>query len=171
MKKKTDDSSSKSGLGPFNVQNISRFCIDTLKSGFGIPKMGNIQKKAALSNDDLTFLRSHTGQNKKLLEKWCRKFRKDCPNGEVTPVVFENMCEMFFPYINSKSFCKYIFTTFDTSSLGYIPLKELMIAIGNIEVTNQKMSGSTSDEKLKWAIIVHDMWIVMERLDRICNLK
>jgi len=171
MKKKTDESSSKSGFSPFNVKNISRYCIDSLKGGLGIPKMGNIQKKSALTNDDLIFLRSHTEQNKKLLEKWCRKFRKDCPHGEVTPGVFENMCEMFFPYINSKSFCKYIFTNFDTSSLGYIPLKELMIAIGNIEVTNQKTSGSTSDEKLKWAIIVHDMWIVMERLDRICNLK
>ena len=64
-----------------------------------------------------------------------------------------------------------MFSNFDTSSLGYITLKELMIAIGRIEVTNQKMSASTSDEKLKWAIIVHDMWIVMERLDRICNLK
>jgi len=171
MMSKIDESSSKSGLGAFNVKNISRFCIDSLKSGLGMQKMGNIQKKAALTNDDLTFLRSHTGQNKKLLEKWCRKFRKDCPNGEITPGVFENMCEMFFPYINSKSFCKYMFTNFDTSSLGYITLKELMIAIGSIEVTNQKMSGSTSDEKLKWAIIVHDMWIVMERLDRICNLK
>jgi len=171
MKEAVNDPSSQVGLGLFNIKKFSGACISIVKSGFGLSKMGNIQKKPSLTNEDLTFLRSHTKQNKKSLEKWCKKFRKDCPNGQVSPRMFENMCEMFFPYLNSKSFSRYIFATFDTNSLGYIPLKELMVAIGSLEVTNEKMPNSTSDEKLKWAIIVHDMWIVMERLDRICVWK
>ena len=171
MKEENCESCSRVRWGPIDFKTISGSWVNILKTGFELAKMGNIQKKPTLTNEDLTFLRSHTGQNKKLLEKWCKKFRKDCPNGQVSPRMFENICEMFFPYLNAKPFCTYIFTTFDTSSEGYIPLKELMIAIGNIEVTNQKMAGSTSDEKLKWAIIVHDMWIVMERLDRICKMN
>ena len=171
MKTEVHESFSRTGWGQLDLKKLSGSCINILKSGFRFSKMGNFQKKPTLTNEDLTFLRCHTGQNKKLIEKWCKKFRKDCPNGEISPRMFENMCEMFFPYLNSKAFCTYIFTTFDTSSMGYIPLKELMIAIGNIEVSSQKMADSTSDEKLKWAIIVHDMWIVMERLDRMCKLK
>jgi len=171
MKAEVHESFSRTGWGKLDIKKLSGSCIAILKSGFWFSKMGNFQKKPTLTNEDLTFLRCHTGQNKKLIEKWCKKFRKDCPNGEISPRMFENMCEMFFPYLNSKAFCTYIFTTFDTDSKGYIPLKELMIAIGNIEVSSQKMADSTSDEKLKWAIIVHDMWIVMERLDRMCKLK
>ena len=78
---------------------------------------------------------------------------------------------MFFPYINAKAFCSYIYTTFDTADQkGAINLKELMLVIGNLEFDN-RMVGTTSDEKLKWAIISHDMWIVMERLNKICNAK
>ena len=168
---KEENCDSRVRWGPFNFKTISGSCANILKSGFGLAKMGNIQKKLTLTNEDLAFLRSHTGQNKKLLEKWCKKFRKDCPNGHVSPTMFEDMCNMFFPYLNAKPFCTYIFNTFDTNSLGYIPLKELMIAIGNIKVTNQKVASSTNDEKLRWAIIVHDMWIVMEKLDRICQIN
>ena len=129
--------------------------------------MGNVQKSQKFTDDDLVFLKSHTGHNKKVLGKWCRKFKKDCPNGHISQTLFECMCDMFFPYINAKAFCNYIFTTFDTDKKG-IALKEMMVLIGNIEVDN-RMAGKTSDERLKWAIIVHDMWIVMERLNKICN--
>ena len=142
-----------------------------LKSTFKIYKMGNTQKKKQkFTNEDLIFLKSYTRQNKELLEKWCKRFKKDCTNGEITPELLKSVCAMFFPYINENSFSNYIFKVFDSQRKGYITFKDLMLIIGNIEANN-KICGATSDEKLKWAIISHDMWIVVERLNKVVNIK
>jgi len=170
MKKKNCDKHSDVHLDHFLLKNILNLTITVLQNIFSITKMGNIQKKQKFTSEDLVFLKSHTGHNKKDLEKWCKKFKKDCPNGLTSPELFEGVCNMFFPYINAKAFCSYIFNTFDTEDKGVISLKELMLVIGNMEY-DTRMAGTTSDEKLKWAIIAHDMWIVMERLNKICSAQ
>ena len=170
MKKKNSDKHSDVHLDHFVLIKLLNPTITILKNIFSFAKMGNIQKKQKFTNEDFVFLKSHTGHNKKVLEKWCKHFKKDCPNGQITPELFECVCDMFFPYINAKAFCSYIYTTFDTDQKGVISLKELMLVISNMEFEN-RMAGTTSDEKLKWAIIAHDMWIVMERLNKICHTK
>ena len=135
-----------------------------------IYKMGILQSKNIFSNKDLLFLKSYTGHDKEVIKKWCKKFKKDCPDGHINPAGFVSICEMFFPYINAKTFCDYIFKTFDTGQRGFIVLNELMQVIGNTSIYD-RMGGMTSDDKLKWAIIVHDMWIVMARLTKISSVK
>ena len=133
-------------------------------------KMGIFKSKQTFRTEDLLFLKSYTGQDKKLIKKWCKKFKKDCPDGHITPAGFVNICEMFFPCINANTFCDYIFKTFDKRQAGFIVLKELMPMIGNATV-DDRMAGMSSDDKLKWAIIVHEMWIVMSRLAKIFSVK
>ena len=118
----------------------------------------------------MIFLKEITGHNRKVITKWCEQFKKDCSDGYISSQDFEYACEFFFPYINAKAFCSYIFTTFDTDHKGIISLKELMLVVGNMEL-DSRMAGTTNEDKLKWAIIAHDMWIVMDRLCKICNVK
>jgi len=170
MKKKDCDKPSDVNLDHFLFTSIFNPIITILKNISFTNKMGNVQKKQKFTSKDFVFLKAHTGHNKKDLEKWCKRFKKDSQNGQITPEVFECMCDMFFPYINAKAFCSYIFTTFDTDHKGVISLKELMLVVGNMEF-DSRMAGTTNEDKLKWAIIAHDMWIVMERLSKICNVK
>jgi len=135
--------------------------------------MGNTQKSAKFTKDDLAFLMTYAGVQKSSLKSWCKKFRKECPTGKVTPKVFQDVCHLFFPYINAIAFSRYIFYTFDTEQKGWIPITDVKIVIQAMDTGNgDGIFGSlSSNEKLKWTIILHDMWIVFERLNKIVSVK
>ena len=135
--------------------------------------MGNTQKGAKFSKEDLAFLMAYAGVQKSSLKTWCKKFRKECPTGKVTPRVFQDICDLFFPYINAISFSRYIFYTFDTERKGWIPITDVKMVIQAMDTGDgDGIFGSlSSNEKLKWAIILHDMWIVFERLNKIVSVQ
>ena len=135
--------------------------------------MGNTQKGARFTKDDLAFLMAYAGVQKSSLKNWCKKFRKECPTGKVTPKVFQDICHLFFPYINAIAFSRYIFYTFDTEQKGWIPITDVKMVIQAMDTGNgDGVFGSlSSNEKLKWAIILHDMWIVFERLNKIVSVQ
>jgi len=166
MKKKKCDIHSYANVGNQWLIILSHACNHNLEKFTSIYKMGIIKSKQTFSTEDLLFFKSYTGQDKEVIKKWCKAFQKDYADGHITPVGFVSICEMFFPYINANTFCDYIFKTFDTGQNGFIVLKELMQVIGNPSVDGRMMSGLTSDDKLKWAMIVHDMWVVMARLTK-----
>ena len=135
--------------------------------------MGNTQKCAKFTKDDLVFLMAYAGVQKSSLKTWCKKFRKECPTGKVTPKVFQDVCHLFFPYINAIAFSRYTFYTFDTERKGWIPITDVKMVIQAMDTGNSNgVFGSlSSNEKLKWAIILHDMWIVFERLNKIVSVQ
>ena len=128
--------------------------------------MGITKSKQGFSSDDLNFLTSHTGHEKKVIKKWSNRFKKACPDGHITPAGLVSLCDMFFPYLNSTTFCDFVFETFDTDQKGHITLKEFMQIIGNA-TSDDRITGMTSEDKLKWAIILHDMWLIMARLNKL----
>ena len=73
---------------------------------------------------------------------------------------------MFYSYINTEQFCLYNFKTFDAAGNGFIAIKELMQVIGNTTVHDRSV-GITSDDKIKWSIITHEMWRVLATLTKI----
>ena len=112
--------------------------------------MGCIKSKQGLSQEDLEFLKSHTRYNEQTIKEWYKGFKKDCPNGRLTPSKFVDMYKLFFPSGNAEQFCDHVFRTFDTEKKGFIDFKEFLLAI---DVT----SAGTAEEKLKWAFRMHDV--------------
>lgn len=169
MKKKCKTHSHISG-GNKCLNSLSYFFDNQLKQTAITSKMGIIKSRPCLTNDDLLFLKSYAGRDKDLIRKWCKLFKKNCPNGRITPTAFISICEMFFPYINAELFSAYIFKAFDNTQNGYIDFKELIQAIGDnflVPTSNGTTIGVTSEEKLLWAFLVRDMWLVMARLIKI----
>ena len=144
---------------------INLFCY-----GFGkltiIFKMGNIKNKQHIANEDLIYLMSYTGHSEEIVKKWCTSFKKDCLDGRIAARAFVSICQMFFPFINTKHFCNYIFKTFEAAGNGFIAIKELMQLIGDTTVHDRSVD-ITSDDKIKWSIITHEMWIVLATLTKI----
>ena len=75
--------------------------------------------------------------------EWFQGFKKDCPDGQVTPVKFVESWKNLFPYGNAaEQYCNHVFRAFDSDKNGYIDFKEFLIAI---YIT----SSGNAEEKLK----------------------
>ena len=108
------------------------------------------QRFTSLNEEDLEFLKAHTQYDFVTIESWYKSFKKDCPDGRLTPEMYIKTHKQFFPTGNAEQFSEHIFRTFDTDKNGYLDFKEFLLAI-NI------MSAGTPEEKLKWAFRVFDV--------------
>ena len=79
-----------------------------------------------------------------------KRFKQDCPNGQMNYEEFVGMYKMFFPGGNAEQFCEHAFRTFDTGKKGYLDFKEFILAI---DMTN----AGTAEEKLKVAFRMYDL--------------
>lgn len=170
MKTKVGTKHSKFKLHNLLFKSLITPLTETLKNIPSIPKLPNIQSENKFSRKDLIFLKEHTGHRKKVIEKWCEQFKKDCLDGYISSQDLEYACDFFFPYIDAKPFCAYIYKIFDTDQKGIISLDVLTLAVVNMEFDNG-MVEMTSDEKVKRAIVAHGILVIIERLYKICNVK
>ena len=112
--------------------------------------MGCIKSKPGLAKKDLAFLKANTNYDEKAVKVWYKSFMHDCPNGRLTPEIFIEMYELFFPGGNSQRFCDHVFENFDTDKKGHLDFKEFLLAI---DMTNAE----TAEEKLKVAFKMYDL--------------
>ena len=97
-----------------------------------------------LSKEYLDFLSRNTHYEEDTISEWYRGFRKDCPDGKLTPNDFMKIYSQWFPMGRTSHFCDHVFRTFDTNSNGFIDFKEFLFLI---DVT----SCGTPEQKLAWA--------------------
>jgi len=110
----------------------------------------NYQRLSSLNDEDLEFLHAHTRYDSVTIELWYESFKKDCPDGRLTPEIYIKMYKQFFPAGNAEQFSDHIFRTLDIDGNGYLDFKEFLLAI-------DIMSDGTPEEKLKWAFRVFDV--------------
>ena len=92
--------------------------------------MGCLKSKQVLSQEDVEFLKSHTGYEEWVIKEWYKGFKQDCPNGTLTPSQFVEMYKKHRRiYGNAEQFCDFVFRTFDTDKEGFIGFKEFLQAI------------------------------------------
>ena len=103
-----------------------------------------------LTREDIDFLNEHTRYEEKTIKDWCKWFKQECPNGQMTQEKFVDMYEMLFHNGKAEQFCDHVYKTFDTNSNGYLDFKEFILAI---DMTNAE----TAEEKLKMAFRMYDL--------------
>ena len=114
--------------------------------------MGCVKSKPSyrLTREDLEVLKLDTSFDESAIKEWYKRFKQDCPNGQMNYEEFVGMYKMFFPGGNAEQFCEHAFRTFDTGKKGYLDFKEFILAI---DMTN----AGTAEEKLKVAFRMYDL--------------
>ena len=110
--------------------------------------MGSILGK--LSKPDLEFLKAHTNCDETTIKKQYKEFKKKSRNSNLTPALFYEMYQKFYPNANAKKFGNHVFRTFDADNNGYVSFKEFLLAI-NVN------SVGTPEDKLNWAFKLYDI--------------
>ena len=74
----------------------------------------------------------------------------DCPNGELGPSQFTDICCEIFPW-NKKfqNFSQHIFRTFDTNNDGFLDFQEFLLGL---HITSE----GTREEKFAWLFNLYD---------------
>ena len=110
--------------------------------------MGCVKSKSGyrLTREDLEDLKANTSFEESAIKEWYKRFKQDCPNGQMNSDEFVGMYKMFFPGGNAEQFCEYAFRT----KKGYLDFKEFILAI---DMTN----AGTAEEKLKVAFRMYDL--------------
>ena len=110
--------------------------------------MGCVKSKSGyrLTGEDLEDLKANTSFDESAIKEWYKRFKQECPNGQMNYDEFVGMYKMFFPGRNAEQFCEYAFRT----KKGYLDFKEFILAI---DMTN----AGTAEEKLKVAFRMYDL--------------
>ena len=103
--------------------------------------MGAKISRDRLLKEDLDFLKTNTHYSEDTINEWYKGFKKDCPNGQLSPDSFMKIYSQCFEKGNLKEFCNHVFRTFDSDRNGFIDFKEFLLAM---DVT----SSGTPEEKL-----------------------
>lgn len=106
-------------------------------------------KKATLKKTDLTYLIQHTKYNKQEIKDWYKRFRVECPSGELTKNDLQDMYSRILPKEETGNIVEHLFRIFDRDGNGCIDFKEFVMA------TDITTSG-TPEEKLRWTFKLYD---------------
>ena len=112
--------------------------------------MGCFKSKQEVSQEDLNFLKTHTNFDKNTINEWFKNFKKECPDGQLSPPNFTKLYKKCFPHCNAEKICEHVFRSFDTDNNNFIDFREFMLAI---YIT----SAGTAEEKLKWTFRIYDV--------------
>ena len=123
--------------------------------------MGNQQSQKQL-NEDIEFIKKHTSYDDGAIMEMFEGFKRDCPEGKMSPEQFGEMYKKFITSAtaqgapgpcrleNADLFCQHVFRAFDADSNGTVDFKEFMIAC-------YCTSDATDEEKLKMAFQMFDI--------------
>ena len=112
--------------------------------------MGSGHSYPSLSNDDLDFLQTQTGQDMTKIKQQYQIFKDGCPSGKLTFVDSFVMYKELFPTQPGVEFCQHAFRALDTDSDGFIDFKEFLLMVNLTTNVNAK-------EKLELAFIMYDV--------------
>ena len=113
-------------------------------------KVSMLASKDRLLKEDLEFLCNNTHYTQDTISEWYKGFKKDCPDGKLTPESFMMIYTKCFADANLKEFCDHVFRTFDSDRNGFIDFKEFLLAM---DVT----SSGTMEEKLGFFFSMFDV--------------
>eukprot|EP00092_Neocalanus_flemingeri_P042136 GFUD01045950.1.p1 GENE.GFUD01045950.1~~GFUD01045950.1.p1 ORF type:complete len:203 (+),score=43.20 GFUD01045950.1:13-621(+) len=133
--------------------------------------MGAKISRDRLSQEDLEFLNVNTHYTEDTISEWYKGFKKDCPEGKLTPDSFMKIYFVFYKVFyncftneNLAELCDHVFRTFDSDGNGFIDFKEFLLAM---DVT----SCGTPEEKLGLFFILFDVdgngWIDLMEMKRL----
>jgi len=121
--------------------------------------MGNKQSQKQLK-EDIDFIKQHTSYDDATILEMFEGFKRDCPEGTMTPEQFGEMYKKFivssktqqgnFKLENADKFCEHVFRAFDADKSGSVDFKEFMIAC-------YCTSDASDEEKLKLAFKMYDI--------------
>lgn len=91
--------------------------------------MGQVSSQRKLTQADIEFIKSNTSYDEETIKKWWNQFRKECPNGKMTPKQMASMCQMVYPDLDVGELGKHMGRVFDTDASGYVDFKEFLVGI------------------------------------------
>jgi len=103
-----------------------------------------------LTREDLEFLKANTRYEETTIREWYKKFKQECPNGQMTQEKFVDYYRITNPGGNAEQFCNHVFRKFCTGNNGYLDFEEFILAL---DMTN----AGTAEEKLKVAFRMYDL--------------
>ena len=126
--------------------------------------MGAKVSRDKLLKSDLEFLMVNTHYTEDTISEWYKGFKKDCPDGKLTPDSFVKIYSECFAEENLTEFCDHVFRTFDSDRDGFIDFKEFLLAM---DVT----SSGTPEEKLSLFFSLFDVdgngWIDLMEMTKL----
>merc|ERR1739838_280194 len=127
-------------------------------------KMGCVQGKSILTEEDINFIAKNTAMDKTQVENQYQIFLKKHPDGRISKKSFHTMMKECYPGADTEKLEKHIFRMYDTNKDGHIDFREFMIVL-------YIMSNGTPQENLKQIFRVFDInndgFISLKELQRI----
>merc|ERR1712241_396818 len=113
-------------------------------------KMGCVQGKSILTEEDINFIAKNTAMDKTQVENQYQIFLKKHPDGRISRKSFHTMMADCYPGADTEKLEKHIFRMYDSNKDGSIDFREFMIVL-------YVMSNGTPEENLKQIFRVFDI--------------
>merc|ERR1712241_479067 len=113
-------------------------------------KMGCVQGKSILTEEDIDFIAKNTAMDKTQVENQYQIFLKKHPDGRISRKSFHTMMKECYPGADTEKLERHIFRMYDSNKDGSIDFREFMIVL-------YVMSNGTPEENLKQIFRVFDI--------------
>ncbi len=94
-------------------------------------------------------LAARTKFSKKEIQLIYQGFKQDCPYGIVNEQTFKNIYRQLFPFADTTTYARFIFSTFDLRSSGFVTFEDFLICLSTL-------SRGTIEDRLKWIFTLYD---------------
>lgn len=109
------------------------------------------QRKSKLSEEDISYLETHTQYGKREILQWYRGFKSDCPNRILTETTLRKIYSTFYPNNTANDFCHHVFRSFNTDGSGNVDFRQFLMAVNATSRTVNPVV------KLDWAFRLYDV--------------
>merc|ERR1712051_1143388 len=113
-------------------------------------KMGCVQGKSILTEEDINFIAKNTAMDKTQVENQYQIFLKKHPDGRISRKSFHTMMADCYPGADTEKLERHIFRMYDSNKDGHIDFREFMIVL-------YIMSNGSPEENLKQIFRVFDI--------------
>ena len=103
-----------------------------------------------LTRDDLEFLKANTHYEESTIREWYKRFRTECPDGQMSKEKFVEIHNAIIPGGNAEQLCNLVFNKYDSNKNGFLDFDEFILGM---DMTN----AGTAEEKLKVAFRMYDL--------------
>merc|ERR1719266_1021071 len=114
------------------------------------PKMGCVQGKSVLTDEDIDFIARNTAMKREAVEIQYKTFLQKHPDGRISRKSFHMMMKECYPGADTEKLERHIFRMYDSNKDGHIDFREFMIVL-------YIMSNGSPEENLKQIFRVFDI--------------